>query len=579
MNILSLLKPTIVLLVWCLLYLPGTVLAVQIDVALDRTPVNMDESFQIIFTAADTPDDAPDFSPLEQDFAILNQSQSSNTVFVNGNLSKTIQWTLNVMAKRSGQLPIPAVKFGDDISQSTSVLVHKSSNKRAANTDHELFLDVKVTPETTYIQSQVLYTLRLYTKAKIAQAKLTEPQLDDAVIEKLGEDNNYNTLHNGTTYEVVERKYAIFPQKSGQLIIEPLELTADVIADAPNGFNDFFSSPVTKTKRVVSKKVVLNVKPVPNNFTNPHWLAAEQLELSQEWSSDTQYAKTGEPLTRTLTLRSKGTTVAQLPLLNTANSPENLKAYPDQPVLQEQKKPDGLTASRQEKVALIPSQPGSYTLPAVEIPWFNTQTHKLEVASLPAVTIKAIGSPMPTNNGQVAAPAPSKTNNPVAATPPSTDNSKTKTAIAPKRARSAFNKWLWAACVFFAAGWLITFIYFYAKRPSNKTKTTEPESEADISLKECTKMLKKACLANDAEKAKAALMEWGNKQFGATSLAAVAHFCEARLRDEILLLNEILYGRNTKQWEGKKLFQYFIENKARASIANKETPLEPLYRL
>ncbi|SJM89174.1 conserved exported hypothetical protein [Crenothrix polyspora] len=572
MNATKLMKSTLFPLLFLALWLPHSAFAVQIDVTLDRTPVSLDESFQIIFTAADTPDDAPDFSPLEQDFSILNQSQSSNTVFVNGNLSKTVQWTLNVMAKHAGQLTIPAIKFGDDVSQATSVAVTKNVGKKGINSDSELFLEVKATPETSYVQSQVLYTMRLYTKSKIAQAKLTEPELNDAVIEKLGEDSNYNTLYNGTNYEVVERKYVIFPQKSGELTINPLELTADVITDTAPGFNDFFSSQTTKTKRVVSKKVVLNVKPVPSGFTGQHWIAAEQLDLKQEWSGDTQQVKVGEPLTRTLTIQAKSATVAQLPELNTAKASEQLKVYPDQPVLQEQKKPDGLLSLRQEKIALIPSQAGSYTLPAIEIPWFNTQSQKVEIASLPQVTITVLGA---TSSSEATLVTP------VVKAEKSKSTSK-KTEAKPVQQTQgqphrSYNKWLWAACVFFAAGWLITVVYFFAKRSAKKPVMVE--SESDVNVKECIKRLKKACANNDVEKAKEALMEWGHKQFGVTSLGAVATFCEARLRDEILHLNQILYGKDAEQWDGKKLFQYFIENKARTAIANKDSSLEPLYRL
>jgi len=52
--------------------------------------------------------------------------------------------------------------------------------------------------------------------------------------------------------------------------------------------------------------------------------------------------------------------------MNTTNTNDQLKAYPDQPVLKEQKKVDGMLAFREEKIALIPSKAGSYTLPAIE---------------------------------------------------------------------------------------------------------------------------------------------------------------------------------------------------------------------
>ena len=86
-----------------LILAPQSTLAADINVSVDRNPVSLDESFQIIFTATESPDDDPDFSPLEQDFSILNQSNSSSSSWINGKSSKTIQWTLNVMAKQAGE--------------------------------------------------------------------------------------------------------------------------------------------------------------------------------------------------------------------------------------------------------------------------------------------------------------------------------------------------------------------------------------------------------------------------------------------------------------------------------------------
>jgi len=63
--------------------------------------------------------------------------------------------------------------------------------------------------------------------------------LADAVIEKLTEDSNYGTKINGVDYSVTERKYAIFPQKSGTLTIKPLVLTAAVLSGGRPAFNSF----------------------------------------------------------------------------------------------------------------------------------------------------------------------------------------------------------------------------------------------------------------------------------------------------------------------------------------------------
>ncbi len=554
-------------------FAPKPANAAQISVSFDRNPVSVDESFQIIFTANDTPDNDPDFSPLDTDFEVLGQSQRSNSSWVNGHSSKSLEWTLNVMAKHPGNLVVPAVSFGDDMSQPASILILEGSAKKTSDTDDDLFLEVGASPQNTYVQSQILYTVRFFRRVEIAQATLNEPELGEAVIEKLGDDSNYNTQINGVNYLVTERKYAIFPQKSGTITIKPLTLTAEVVANTRPNFNGFFNSQMTKTKKVSSKSVTLDVKPVPATFTGHHWISAEQLVLKEEWSGDNQQMKVGEPLTRTLSLLAKGATVGQLPELNSAPNNAQLKTYPDQPVLQEQKKSDGLISFREEKIAVIASKAGYYKLPAIEIPWFNTQTQKMEIAKIPETNLTAI---------DVLGSLPTPTE-PTAPVPVQTQKTVDISGAAPTANPSV---WI-GVSAFLMLGWMATLVYFLTKRKANLPPAEKNSQE--IRLADCIKNLKKACADNNAIASKDALLCWGRLKFNGNtstgtaaiaSLGAIAELCDARLRDEILNLNHALYGKATTQWQGKKLFQAFIEHKAREkTVVGKDDKLEPLYRL
>jgi len=73
--------------------------AADIRVSVDRNPVSMGESFQIIFSATESPDDDPDFSPLDENFSRLGQSQTENASWINGKASKAIKWLVSVMPK------------------------------------------------------------------------------------------------------------------------------------------------------------------------------------------------------------------------------------------------------------------------------------------------------------------------------------------------------------------------------------------------------------------------------------------------------------------------------------------------
>lgn len=568
MNVAVIRLKSIFLLFTLWLVLPLPLFAADIAVSVDRNPVSVDESFQIIFSASQTPDGEPDFSPLDKDFTRLGVSQTQNSSWVNGVGSQVSKWLVTVMAKQAGSLVIPAIPFGKDGSAALTIEVKPATTPdKQLSGNPELFLEVNAAPENPYLQSQVIYTLKLYTRVDIAQARLSEPELADAVIEKLGDDSNYTSQVNGVDYSVTERSYAIFPQKSGTLTIKPLQLTAEIVTGNSRSLGGFFGSPLTRGKRMESKAVTLQVRPRSAGFTGGHWLPAEQLELSQQWSGDVGQMKVGEPLTRTLTITARGAGVGQLPALNTGVNDPALKIYSDQPVLREQKAAGGVIAQRQEKLAVMANKPGAYTLPAIAIPWFNTVTEKMELADIPAMTV--------TVQGQAAEPAPA---NPAAMARPEPDKKTADAAKQPESVGQSF-PWSWLSA-FLAAAWLLTLGYFLTKPKSVKPPDEDLEAMQNLRQGKLIAQLRQACEANDAAAAKDILLAWGRQQFGAVNLGAVAQHCEARLRDEIQVLNQVLYGKNAGEWRGKKLFQAFSENKARKKIADKgQDGLKPLYPL
>jgi hypothetical protein len=544
----------------------------EIHVTTDRNPVNENESFQIVFSADDDVDGEPDFSPLSKDFDILNQSHSSQASWVNGSFTKMVKWVVDVMPKRSGILEIPAIRFGRDQSRTTKILVKKvDSTEGELHSGEDLFLVVEVSASNPYVQQQVIYTMRLYRKVSLAQASLTEPTLDDAVIERLGEDKDFNTLFQGENYSVTERKYAIFPQKSGIMTIKPLSLTASVVVDTQRRFGGFFSRPVTRTRRVVSDAIELNVKPIPKGFTGKHWLPVEQLYLKDQWSRDNLQVKVGEPLTRTLTLLAKGATVGQLPHLLSDDKPiksdlgDELKIYPDQPVLKDRPEENSMLAFREEKVALIPSQAGTYQLPAIEITWWNVKKDQMEIEKIPAKTIQAIAATGVTKTKQPKEPEPDETNEEIQLEPRLPTPSET-------------DKFWMVISGFFALGWLLSIFYFYKKL--QKQNFDRQKDNLKEPIDDSIKLLSKACKENDKIAAKDALIRWGRQRFGVSSLGQIASFCSDDLKKEILALNQLLYGRKDAQWHGNGLWKAFNQQMAESKTDKQENDkLEPLFRL
>ncbi len=555
------------LLVPVLLLLNLIAQAAEIQVSVDRNPVNLHDSFQITFSSTATPDADPDFTPLQDNFEILNQQRSSNASWVNGHGNRSEQWILTLMAKQPGELLIPPIAFGNDNSKPLRLNVTETST--APQNDEEIFLEVSTNTETPYVQSQVLYTVRLFRRLQITQARLDEPQLKDAVIEKLGEDSNYTTQIKGVDYWVTERKYAIFPQQSGVFTIAPLSLTADVLTMRKPRFNSFFNQQTSETRRIASKAITLTVQSEPAGFKNQAWLSAEALELTESWSNNRLETKVGEPLTRTLRLTAHGTTVGQLPELASTLAVDGIKTYPDQPQLREDKQNDGLVAFREEKIAFIPAKSGDYNLPAIEIVWFNTKTQRTETARLAAITIKALAG----NEANTGAPAETtKAPTAVAAydkhsiTQPANDNSQV---------------YFWqvlSACL--AIGWLLTVWKLYQRPKPQVAEKPVRNSATPAANSTIEKRLQRACMDDNAGLAKQLLLQWGKAEYAADSLGSLAGNCKAPLRDEIELLNQHLYAGLQADWTGLPLWQAFSQHhNISKPKPSEEKGLEPLYKL
>ena len=65
----------VILLLWVGIILP---LVAEVEVIIDRNPVQVNESFQLVFSLDHSPARDPDFSALQQHFLVLGNNRSNN---------------------------------------------------------------------------------------------------------------------------------------------------------------------------------------------------------------------------------------------------------------------------------------------------------------------------------------------------------------------------------------------------------------------------------------------------------------------------------------------------------------------
>jgi hypothetical protein len=558
--------------------------AATINVKTDRAPVLLNESFQIIFEAEGDIDGDPDFSPLQNDFQVLSTVQSSNFSVVNGRISSSKRWTITAMANSGGTLTIPPIAFGQDTSPAISLEV-KANNNGIANSQiqDDIFLEATATPLNPYVQSQVIYTLKLYRSVAIAKASLAEPEITvgNAVLERIDDDKSYETTINGRSYSVIERNYAVYPQSSGAVSIAPVNFMGQ-ITRSRFGVDPFGAPPRTVVRR--SQGIDLEVRSIPVSFTGYHWLPSENLNIAEEWSGDPLTLKVGEPITRTLILTARGLISSQLPeLLDWAVG--DLKFYPDRPQTDDEKSAAGINSTRREKAAIIPNQPGNYVLPEIAIPWWNTLTDRLETAIVPERTIRVLpatgASPDQPEITSLVTPVQPLLNGPgneaVEIVPEQTpaDIENTQPEI-----------WKWTSLAL-AMVWLITLVAWLKKTrlfPAGSKSLSTVQVKPDVRTSE--KIVLEACDKNDPVKLKNALLEWGRAVWfdgPPLGLSEIAQRSGMDMHEQIHHLNNVLYSNQSGDWDGGGFKNVFIDavKTLNQKKAKQEPPgkLEPLYKL
>src|SRR5690606_14391169 len=192
-----------------------------------------------------------------------------------------------------------------------------------ADVPGDIFLEAEAAPATAYVQSQVVYTLRLFVGISTGRATITPPEVSggEAIVERLGEDRQYQTTLGDRDFLVRERRYAIFPQQAGALTIGPATFEAMVIPS--RGFS--------RVQRFRSEPVELTVQPPvppPAEHAGAEWLPAAELTLSERWSDDPEELAVGVPTTRAVTIEAHGLLETQLPKLAFPRS-DGLRQYED----------------------------------------------------------------------------------------------------------------------------------------------------------------------------------------------------------------------------------------------------------
>ncbi len=554
---------------------------------LSQESIHEGESVELHLEIRGQSSATPDTTPLLTQFEILGNSHSSQVNIINGQMSAHTRWTLTLSPRQPGQLTIPALELNGE--QTTPLqLTVKPAEVATAASGAPLFIESSVDLQTPYLQQMVHYRVQLFYRAKLSEGRLSDPEIDNALIQPLGEDKEFTVKRNGLGYRVVERNYALFPQHSGPLTIPAPVLDARILVPASQGrshnpLNDLFNGNrlnTTKAVRIRGHEQTLEVRPRPPEHQHQPWLPARSLQLSEQWQPEVEEISVGQPLSRTLTLEAEAVAGTMLPDL-TPETPQGFKLYPEPSTQQSQTTREGMVGRKVRKIAYIPTRAGEYTLPALTLQWWNSRENRMEVAQLPqrsVTVVPAASAPPPTQPPPAPSPSPRQTPASSVPTPLST-----VTAEPPPTTTLQPTFWLWTTLVF-ALLWVASLLLWWWN--SKRTSTPHPPSPAGDPHKgdNCSpqrKAFHNACSNHNPQRARSALLQWASCHWPDTppkGLDGLAQRLDNPTVQTLLAeLDRTLYQQHTHDWDGAPLQQHLRTLPAQRPGKREKDVLLPLY--
>lgn len=299
------------------------------------------------------------------------------TLTIDGQTYHTKPLTLTVLESDA-----PAAEGGADQRSRGQSAVVSSGNST------ETFTRLILSRTSVYEQEAVLATLKVYTLApQLNFTKVTLPTFEGFAAQELDvpQSNQWDIeRYNDRNYKSATlRRMLLFPQQSGEIKINGGSSEIDVYE--VQGVN-FFGQPYydVVSKNIITPSVTVNVKPLPegkpDNFTG----GVGDFKLTGELS--THELKANEALTLKLTISGKG----NLQLMQNPNVefPSEFEAYDPQVNLDIHSGAGGVSGKRVIEYTIIPRYAGTFTIPSIEIAYFDPQAKAYKTMASPEFTIE-----------------------------------------------------------------------------------------------------------------------------------------------------------------------------------------------
>lgn len=546
--------------------------AKELNLSVDKNVVVEGDTLVLTVEYDGSSNNEPDLSDLSHDFNVLSKSISQSFNFINGVATQAKRWSFVLQPLKTGKITISPVKLDNLYSNSEEIEVQKMSNvayvpDSNVNSNSPYFqIEQEYDVKNPYVQQQVTFFVHIYDSLGLQNGVPTisnESMKDWIVVPLTNKPIVRQETINHKRMNIETYAFAAFPQKSGELLVPQVSFEGFYVKNEPFGFPGFdddinffgvnfhnvFGQRVPV--RMKTKEQTLFVRPAPANSLKASWMPLNNLELASQWDKNSKF-KTGEAITRTITLKATGMTESMLPQL-TFPDIRGFRQYPEKPTVSEEVINGRLVTTALFNNVYIPEKSGKMTIPALKIQWFNVDTQKIQIATLPEEIINIEASPnelLTLKDSVSDSKETSNSQNEAPKTPLNNDNiskslSNDFSAIQIALSKAAEKPLFFLAIIFLVLFGFVFFFYYLWQKKQNVFRNNVIHA------------IKK----HDYKKAKENLLIWAAHKFNRADIQNFndlgKYLQNEAFSEQLSLLNKILYSNINDYFDCVKFVEIF----------------------
>ena len=413
-------------------YITGLVLALTLfpaasfgnaEALVEREDIYANETIRLVIESTVPSGGDPDVSVLTREFNVTAGNTSTRTKIINGTQFSLTRWSYLLSPKKTGELTIPAILVRGELTVPIFIQVSDLPEEiKKQNAEHATIeLSVVGDELEPYVQQQIILSVKMLYDDTVTSGEASPIDVENAVVERFRDEQNSTEERDGRLYHVFEQRFVLSAEVSGELTISPLVFSGTL--STSEGLNRKFESSFEERVRrmlegtplendpffmqenfnldrgntgrpfaVESNSLTLNVKPRPTSIESTHWLPAEKVELVDSWAEQLPDIRAGQPVQRSITIRTRGLVASQIPELS-LETPTGARMYVEPRSARTPTDSRSINGEREHLITYIADAAGELVVPAVAIDWWDVKLDRAAIAELEAIDLNVLAAP------------------------------------------------------------------------------------------------------------------------------------------------------------------------------------------